>query len=307
MSNYTIIWGGDSPEAESSYKSATNVAAALSRHGVTIPLIEYDSDLEDALSAFRGIALPLTHGGPGESGPLQRLLGRLSVPYVGSGPEASEHTFHKPTGNRILAEAGIPVPRGVVIHRESVSEGLLLQVWSELGPGVVVKPCSGGSSAGVRLCSNADDLLEVVRKHLVDYDELLIEEQLDGQEFTVGVAALGGAVRALVPIDVTVPPSGSRVPMVGDRSLRPRLAHDEIGARLRSLSVEAFKVLDCRDWARVDLFAAPNGQATVLEVNTIPGVTPSSPFPRALESSGYELGSFFLELLGQAGRRRDLT
>lgn len=316
LERVAVVVGGPSPEADSSRRSGDAVHQALAEVVPCLRVFEYDLPLAEKLMKFRpDVVFPLTHGGPGEGGALQGLLDCLQIPYVGSGVRASACSLHKPTAKAILSAGGIDVPRGVVFPgmarpaMPNLAEAKAIH--HDLGPEVVVKPVAGGSSLGVYVCSGLPEFLQVLREALPRWGALLVEQRLVGRELTVAVLEIEGEPWPL-PLVETSLPFGSRPPLpqvasVGDRALLlpEGLSADHVEA-VNGAAVRTFQLLGCRGWGRVDVFLSASGKVTVLEANTIPGVTSSSPFAVAAERgrlSLYEVALVLLHVASMASLR----
>jgi D-alanine-D-alanine ligase len=236
------------------------------------------------------VVLPLLHGPYGEDGTVQGLLELADLPYVGSGVLGSAVAMDKVMMKRAFAAAGIPTPRHLVLRDGHDRSAFCDRVVRELGFPCFVKPANMGSSVGV---SKAGDraTLEAACELALAYDEwVLVEEAVVGREIEVGV--LGDD-----PPQVSVP--GEVVP--GDEFysyadkyesdeavlLAPAPLTDEQAREAQGLASRAFEACRCEAMARVDLFFEERGRGFLVnEVNTIPGFTPISMYPRLWEVSG---------------------
>jgi D-alanine-D-alanine ligase len=229
------------------------------------------------------VVFPLLHGPYGEDGTVQGLLELAGVPYVGSGVFASAACMDKAHMKRLFAGAGLPSPRCAVVRAGQPVPASV----RELGLPVFVKPARAGSSIGIARIDDWADLdAALAAAHRHD-PKALVEEAVVGREIECGVlAGLDGEPEASVPAEVRVtggqPFYDFEAKYLDDATefdIPPDLDADTI-ERVRALAVEAFKALDCEGLARVDFFVCDDGRVLVNEVNTMPGFTPASMFPR---------------------------
>jgi D-alanine-D-alanine ligase len=241
------------------------------------------------------VVLPLLHGPWGEDGTLQGLLELSGVPFVGSGVLSSAVGMDKEYTKRVLASFGLPVgPYTVVRPREWADEANRPAVRAriaELGFPVFVKPARAGSSMGITKVSHPEDLdaaMDEARRH---DPKLIIEAGLVGRELECGVLEFEDGPRASLPAEVVVAEGvdfydfEAKYIASSDVQIPAALTEDET-ARLRALAVEVFEALSCEGLARVDVFLLEDGSYVVNEINTMPGFTPISAYPRMWEATG---------------------
>ncbi|KJE22039.1 D-alanine--D-alanine ligase [Frankia torreyi] len=237
------------------------------------------------------VVFPLLHGPFGEDGTVQGLLEMAGVPYVGSGVFASAAAMDKQHMKSMLRAAGLPVgPYAVVRAGQTLSEA----DQDRLGLPVFVKPARGGSSIGISRVDAWADLDTAVKTARANDPKVLVEAAIAGREIECGV--LGRldepGAQASVPAEITVTSSTGfydfEAKYVSDQTrfdIPARLSSSAL-ARVRQVAVAAFEALDCAGLARVDVFVTPDDQVVVNEVNTMPGFTPTSMFPRMWAASG---------------------
>ncbi len=237
------------------------------------------------------VVFPVLHGPFGEDGTVQGLLEMAGVPYVGSGVLASAAAMDKAVAKVLLREAGLPVARAVVVRRGQPVDREAVRA---LGLPVFVKPARGGSSIGI---SRVTDLAELdaalAVAHAAD-PKALVEAAVVGREVECGVLGAPDGPRASVPAEVRVAADRSfydfEAKYLEDATELdvPALLPDDVTGRLRALALRAFDALQCEGLARVDFFVGADGALTVNEVNTMPGFTPTSMFPRMWAASGLD-------------------
>jgi D-alanine-D-alanine ligase len=252
------------------------------------------------------VVFPLLHGPYGEDGSLQGLLELAGVPYVGSGVFASAAAMDKHHMKQLLTAAGLDIPPYVVVRAGAAVPVTV----TDLGVPVFVKPARGGSSIGItRVDSTADLHAAIDEAHRHD-PKALVETAVAGREVECGVLVdADGVPRASTPAEIRVtgpqPFYDFEAKYLGDSTefdLPPDLDADTI-ERIQHSAVRAFRALDCEGLARVDFFVRPDGAVVVNEVNTMPGFTPSSMFPRMWAASGVSYPDLVDRLIRDAVRR----
>ena len=253
------------------------------------------------------VVFPLVHGPLGEDGTLQGLLELSGLPYVGSGVLACATAMDKAVAKTLFAHAGLPQVRYVVMHEEDITEQSLAHVHAELGFPLFVKPANMGSSVGVSKASSIDELRTAVT-NAVQYDEwILCEEAVVGRELEIAVIG-NRTPRASVVGEIT---PGHDFYDYEDKYVSdtaslhiPAALSDEETSRLQALALRAYATLRCEGLARVDFFYEPNGRGFLLnEINTIPGFTPISMYPKLWAASGLSYPDLIDELVVHARER----
>jgi len=295
-----VIQGGPSAEAEVSRRSAAGVANALRKAGHDASAIELDRNLAAALTAgaFEAV-FPATHGRFGEDGCLQGLLEILGIPYVGSGVLASATGINKVSAKLAFAAAGLPLADQVVLRTGSDPEASAREVRERLGAAVVVKPASQGSAIGVtpiHASASMDALVAAIRSALAFDDTVLVEKFMSGREITCAVLDVPetGGLRALPVTEIYADKAdwydfASKYATGGSRHKCPADLPPALFERVQHLACAAHRSLGCRDMSRVDFIISegPIERAiTLLEVNTIPGMTATSLYPEAAAAAG---------------------
>jgi D-alanine-D-alanine ligase len=275
---------------------------------------------EAADSGQRTVVVPLLHGPQGEDGTVQGLLELAGLPYVGSGVLGSALAMDKAMAKRVMTGAGIPQARSVSFADHERTPALPTRVVEHLGLPCFVKPANMGSSVGVTKAHTVEELRDAI-EHALTYDEwVVVEEAVVGRE--IEVAVLGNTEpEASVPGEI-VP--GEEFYSYDDKYLNdgaqllvPAPLDPADTERVRELAIEVFRLLRCDGLARVDFFfeeSTPEGEGRGFlcnEVNTMPGFTPISMYPKLWLHSGMtypELIDRLVELaLERAARRRRNT
>jgi D-alanine-D-alanine ligase len=265
------------------------------------------------------VVLPLLHGAYGEDGTIQGLLEMAGIRYVGAGVLASAAGMDKEYMKLLFAARGLPIgPYVVVRDRDwgaslsSLEHKRIVDDVAELGWPVFVKPARGGSSIGTSRVSGPDSL-EAAIEEARRYDKkVLVEAAIDGAEVECAVleGLAGGSPEASVPGMIVVDPHATwynfEAKYLAEESRMeiPAPIPSAAAARVRSLACAAFDAIDCEGLARVDFFYTPSGEVVVNEINTMPGMTPTSGFPMMWAASGLPLPQLIDRIITTALAKR---
>jgi len=278
----------DDPKRIRLNASSEEVAMVPQSKGAIANLSAEKKDTETMAWAV-DVVFPILHGPFGEDGTVQGLLKLADIPFVGSGVLASAAGMDKDVMKRLLRDAGLPIGKFLVI-RSGDAIPAYEEVCEELGTPVFVKPANMGSSVGVSKVHKKDEYLAAVN-HAFQYDaKLLIEEFIPGRELECAVLD-GVEVKASVPGEVK--PShefysydAKYIDENGAVLSIPAKVSDETARRIRDMAANVFKTLCCEGLARVDFFLKEDGSVIVNEINTMPGFTRISMYPKLWEASG---------------------
>jgi D-alanine-D-alanine ligase len=271
--------GGPSAEREISLVSGAGVVRALRSLGHKVAELDPKDGTFDLPGETDMVFLAL-HGTFGEDGTVQQELDKLGVPYTGCGADASRTAFDKVRTKQLCVKAGIPTAKYVVIESDKTPWPMGWQ------PPVVVKPVRQGSSVGLQFVERVAVWNHALREAFRFDSQLLVEEKIAGRETTVGV--LDG--HALPVVEVRPRTGGydyrNKYTAGNTEYFCPAQFDAATTARIQLAALGAFKAIGGRDYARVDVMVRPDGGPVVLEVNTLPGMTPTSNFPRAAAAAG---------------------
>ena len=224
------------------------------------------------------------HGKGGEDGTVQGMLEVLGLPYTGSGVLASALAMDKAMSKRVLTSAGVQMPQDHVVKRgQKIPEGALPLP-------VIVKPNAQGSTIGMTIVRQPEELLGALKTAFEYDDTALIEQFITGTEITVPI--LGNATLEVLPIVEIVPNGGfydyqaKYTPGATDEIVPARIS-EAVAREARYIAQLCHRTLGCRGMSRTDMIVTAEGQIYTLEVNTIPGMTPTSLLPRSAEAAGY--------------------
>ena len=267
-----------------------------------------EATLDSAPRAF-DVIFPVVHGTYGEDGTLQGLLEMAGIPYVGSGVLGSAIGMDKDVSKRLLRDAGLPVVDYLVVRtHEAFASDLVERVRVKLGFPCFVKPTNLGSSVGVHKVKGPEDLLAAVRDALRFDRKVLVERAIDARE--VECSVLGNdqpeasVVGEVVPNAEFYSYEAKYLDENGAALIIPAPLSREQSEAIRNLAVRAFTTLELEGMARVDFFIdKASGELYVNEVNTIPGFTAISMYPKLWEASGISYSSLLDRLIDLALER----
>lgn len=291
-----VLHGGESNERDISLRSSEHIVRALKENGHTVITYDTHEGLEGISELLPGIdvVFPVLHGRGGEDGSVQELLESYRIPFIGADSAASRLCFDKVTTKQTLETYGIPTPKWAEVTTKSFIESPLSQ-----SP-YVLKPRDGGSSIDtsiVRIPSTQSADMNLFLK----YKTLLLEELISGTELTVSI--LGSEALPVVEI---IPPEGKEFDYDNKyngatRELcPPQHVSVPIQEQAQSLAEQVHQVCGARHYSRVDFMMAKNGELYVLEINTIPGMTKESLYPKAAAAAGITMNDLVERLIDMA-------
>lgn len=311
-----VLFGGTSAERDVSVASGSQVVQALREAGHEVLAVDTARGLlnaaeekrllvsgvattppkDEELAIVRSGSAELTkggalkdvdvvflalHGGTGEDGTIQAFLDLAGVPYTGTGHAGSAVAMDKGVSKHLFRAVGIPTPDWLMAPVDEQ------EVEARLGFPVVVKPNKQGSTIGLTLVRRAEDLPKAIDSALRYDDEVMIEQFIDGREFTVGVLrdrAL--AVGEIIPERADIFDYESKYQAGGAREIFPADLDPDGAARVAELALRAHRALKLRDYSRVDFRMDGDGTFFCLEVNTLPGMTATSLLPQSAAAVG---------------------
>ena len=301
-----VLFGGRSSEREISLRSGTAVLRALSEAGVDAHAFDPATGTLAQLEAagFARVFLIL-HGRYGEDGAIQGVLETLRIPYTGSGIQASAIAMDKITTKQIWQTLGLPTPAWTRLNRGDA----LAPETSDLGPCLVVKPVSEGSTFGVSKVRASDRAaLEAAVAEALRYDRrVLVEECIQGRELTCAVLGDGPSARALPLVEIRAPEANydyhHKYFSDATQYLCPAPIDADLAQHIGELCVRAYQAIGARGWGRIDVMLrreAGREQPYLLELNTAPGMTDHSLVPMAARAAGISFVDLVLGILADA-------
>jgi len=289
-----VIGGGPSREREISLLSSKAVFDALQHTDYDTTFYDWDGTpqwLINNLSKF-DLVLPVLHGEAGEDGQIQKLLEQNNVRYLGSNSEVSRLCFDKQAARQKLTEIEIRVPEGQVVSLERYSNHLL-----RTKPHVL-KPFDGGSSIDTYILpSGIKDLTDNIAESFERYEQMLLEEYIDGTEITVSL--LNG--EAMPVIEIQPPKNGTfdYINKYNGKTLElcpPENLSTATQKVAQNIAKKIYTAFGCRHLARIDMIVLGDDIYT-LEVNTLPGMTSQSLYPKSLAVAGYDFDRLVATLI----------
>ena len=265
------------------------------------------------------VVLPLLHGTFGEDGTIQGLLEMAGIRYAGAGVLASAAGMDKEYMKLLFAARGLPIGRYVVVRDRdwgaspsSLERKRVFDEVAELGWPVFVKPARGGSSIGTSRVDGPDTLEDAIEEARRYDRKVLVEAAVEGAEVECAVleGQGGGTPEASVPGMIVVDPNRTwydfeaKYLAAQSRMEIPAPIPAAAAERVRALACAAFDAIDCEGLARVDLFYTPGGEVIVNEINTMPGMTPTSGFPMMWAASGLPLPQLIDRIITTALAKR---
>ncbi len=300
-----VVMGGNSAEREISIRSGSEVVRALHSLGYEAQSLDYDERFLDALRQLKpDLVFIALHGPGGEDGHVQALLEYLAIPYTGSGLEAAALSMDKHLTKKLLAAEGLPTP---VWDLFDLTGGTLPLLPGSLDLPLVIKPRFQGSAVGVAIVHTHEEWTSAMLGASKTYAQILAEEYLEGREFTCAV--LGEEALPIVEIVANRDgfySYGAKYEPGGSTHVVPAPIDEDLAARLQMLALSAHRLLGLRDYSRSDFIVRPDQRPYLLEINSLPGLTPVSLFPDACAAVGISFEALIDRLVGYARARADL-
>ena len=305
-----IVCGGDSSEHDVSLRSAQGIYSFFDKErynvyivdvkgtnwqvqlhdGTTTPIDKNDfSFREEGRLRLFDYAYITIHGTPGENGILQGYLDLIRLPYSTSGVLVEALTFNKFVLNQYLRGYGVRVAESVLVRRDQAQQLDKRQIIDTIGLPCFVKPANDGSSFGVSRVNKPDQLAAALRVAMMESDEVMIESFLEGTEITVGCYKTHDK-SVVLPVTEVVTKNeffdydakyNGQV-----EEITPARIPEEQAKRAQALTSHIYDILHCNGIIRIDYIISPQGDITMLEINTTPGMTATSFIPQQVRAAG---------------------
>lgn len=334
-----IIYGGKSTEHEVSIRSAKSIFEALDKNKYELSLIYITKSGQWLLSKEKEIkiinqdtgepilvapgqgltvdkkvleldvVLPILHGTAGEDGSIQGLLELSNIPYAGCGVRSSAVCMDKDMTKRLLSLNGIETAAGITVNYFEKDHVNFEETEKTLGLPMFIKPVNQGSSVGVSKATNKEEFYQALELAFLFDTKVMIEKGIDGREIEVSV--LGNQeLFVSVPGEIV---SNTEFYSYDSKYLDddgavlniPASLSDEEEKKIQGIAKQTYRTLDCEGMARVDVFLEKSGKVIVNEVNTLPGFTSISMYPKLLEVSGVPYSDLLDQLINLALERQD--
>ena len=320
-----LVTGGYSGEATISYKSATTIYNHLNKDQYEVYKIDVNPEgwfyedekgkraevdkndftlmLNGQKISFDAVFIGM-HGTPGEDGKLQGYFDIMDLPYTSCNAATSALTFNKRYTVAVAAMAGIPVAKSVHLFKHTKYNAD--EILSMLAPPLFVKPNNGGSSIGMSKVTEPSKLEEALRKAFREDDQVLVEQMIQGREFTVGVYKTKGQITVLPITEISAHEEKDFFDFeakYGGKSteITPAQIRDDWKSQLESTAKKIYQVFNCRGVVRIDfIYNAEENRPYMLEINTIPGQSDASVIPQQVRATGGSLQAFYSQILEEA-------
>jgi len=311
--NIAIVCGGDSSEHDVSLRSAQGLYSFFDKERYKVYIVDikgqdWHVELPDGTTAkidrndfsfmengkcrLFDYAYITIHGTPGENGILQGYFDLVGIPYSTSGVLVEAMTFNKFVLNQYLRGYGVSVADSMLIRRDyeqMVSEDDIEQ---RIGMPCFVKPAADGSSFGVSKVKNKDQLAPAIRKAMMESDEIMIEQYLEGTEISIGVYKTREKSVVLPATEVVTQNEffDYNAKYNGQvQEITPARLSEDITRRVREITSHIYDILHCNGIIRIDYIISKEGKIFMLEVNTTPGMTVTSFIPQQVKAAGLEM------------------
>ncbi|OLY92571.1 D-alanine-D-alanine ligase [Cnuella takakiae] len=322
-----LVTGGYSGESVISYKSAKTIYTHLDKNLYDVYVIDINPEgwfyLEDDHRAgtidkndfslrlhgetirFDGVFIGM-HGTPGEDGRLQGYFDMLGLPYTSCNAATSALTFNKRYTVAVAAMAGIAVAPSVHLFAHTAYD--VATILQQLQLPVFVKPNNGGSSIGMSKVSKGEELAAAIEKAFAEDNQVLVEQMIQGREFTVGVFKTEGQIQVL-PITEVIAQNeffDYEAKYHGaSTEITPALIGEEWKANIEAAAKNIYAVCNCSGVVRIDfIYDEVAAKPYMLEINTVPGQSEASIIPQQVRAKGWTLQDFYSRLVAEALAKR---
>ncbi|MBQ8702524.1 MAG: D-alanine--D-alanine ligase [Prevotella sp.] len=316
-----IVCGGDSSEHDVSLRSAQGLYSFFDKErynvyvvdvkgmdwrvnlpdGTTTPIDRnYFSFVENGRMVQFDYAYITIHGTPGENGIMQGYFDLVHIPYSTSGVLVEAMTFDKFVLNQYLRAFGVSVADSLLIRRGMEDQITEDEIEERIGMPCFVKPSTDGSSFGVSKVKNKDQLAPAIRKAMMESDEVMVESLLEGTEITSGMYKTREKT-VVFPITEVVTQNeffDYDAKYNGQVSeITPARIPEETAERVRKITASIYEILHCNGIIRVDYIISKDGRINMLEVNTTPGMTPTSFIPQQVKAAGLSMTDVLTDIV----------
>lgn len=288
-----VLYGGISGEREVSLSTGKGIIEALIHNGHDVIGIDFHPNrIHEILDLKVDIVFVGLHGKHGEDGRIQGLLDMLGVPYVGSGVLASSLAMDKSKAKQIFYQNGLQTAKSISLPVQlgKNAHTMVEEIKQALSLPLVIKPNQEGSTLGLTIVNTEDQLLPAIKEAMSCDSMIMAEEYIVGREVTVAVMGTQGNEKALPVVEI-IPKNEyydyeSKYAPGGSEHVCPAEISKDIATKLQRDAVLAHQLLGCDTYSRVDFIISDKEEPIILEVNTLPGMTPTSLFPDAASVIG---------------------
>lgn len=311
MKKVAILFGGPSSEYEVSLSSSRNILENVDRELFDVLPVFITKDFQyvideisfsetNGIEEFKNrnidVVFPVLHGTYGEDGTLQKKLEEVGIPFVFSSSQASSLAIDKKKTNEILHFNNILIPKSYSITKMSTEHNCTYPI--------IVKPVDEGSSVGLFKCSNADEYRNSLEKIFEKHNEMLVQEFVEGREFTCGVIEKDNEIIPLIATEIVLTKGKTfdyeaKYTVGGCEEITPAHVGEEVMRRLQDCAVRCHSIVGCKSLSRTDMILQGE-DLYVLEINTIPGMTKTSFIPAEAKACGYSMKELITILIESA-------
>lgn len=311
MKKVVILFGGPSSEHEVSLSSAKNILENIDRELFDILPILITKDCQYVIDGISfneivgieeikkrniEVVFPMLHGTYGEDGTLQKKLEEAHIPFVFSSSHASSLAIDKNKTNEILHSHNILIPKSSIITKMNIEH--------DCSYPIIVKPIDEGSSVGLFKCNDGGEYRNSLEKIFENHNEMLVQEFIQGREFTCGVIEKNAVIVPLVATEVILTKGetfdyNAKYTIGGCEEITPAHIDKELMERVQSLAVHCHSIVGCKSLSRTDMILQGE-ELYVLEINTIPGMTKTSFIPAEAKACGYSMKELITILIESA-------
>ena len=290
-----FLLNSDNPSLISLHQSGRNIAFIPGKNEEQI--IEF----QDKTLSQLDVIFPIVHGTLGEDGSLQGLLKMVNLPFVGSQVLSSAMCMDKDITKRLLRDAGLNITPFIKLAKKNRKNISFEIASSQLGCPLFVKPANQGSSVGVNKVTSPEEFEAALETAFTYDNKILIEQGIDGREIecaVIGNDEPSASVCGEIELEDSFYSYDTKY--INDKGATvtiPANIPDEISEKIREISIKAYEVLECTGLARVDVFLTKNGEIFINEINTLPGFTNISMFPKLWEVSGLNYSDLITRLI----------
>ena len=319
--NIAIVCGGDSSEHDVSLRSAQGLYSFFDKDrynvyivdikgqdwhvelpgGITARIDRNDfSFVEDGKAKLFDYAYITIHGTPGENGILQGYFDLIGLPYSTSGVLVEAMTFDKFVLNQYLRSYGVSVADSLLIrqgYEQLVSDD---EIEQRIGMPCFVKPAADGSSFGVSKVKNKDQLAPAIRKAMLESSEIMVEQFLEGTEISIGVYKTREKSVVLPATEVVTSNEFFDYDAKYNgqvEEITPARLPEDVTRRVREITSHIYDILHCNGIIRIDYIISKEGKIFMLEVNTTPGMTPTSFIPQQVRAAGMDMKDVLTDIV----------
>ena len=271
---------------------------ALTPTGINSRLINLNNN---TTISYVDVIFPVLHGPFGEDGTIQALAKMANIPCIGAGVLGSAIGMDKDIMKRLLRDAGIQTAKFFTITKDIKKHYPYNKIVKQLGSHFFVKPANLGSSVGINKVSDKASYENAIKEAFSYDNKVLIEEQITGREIECAILGnenpIASAAGEIIPADEFYSYNAKYIDKDGANLIIPAPISDDLLTKIQKISIKTFKTLECRGMARVDMFITHTEKIIINEINTIPGFTKISMYPKLWEYSGISYKELITKLI----------